>query len=174
MTGDLAAIIAFNEARLAEDKQIALAASGGTVTGEPGNWQPAPGGDEWEVHADLVEGDFGPDGDLELLVALRPGLARPPEESAGYWGAVISWRSEGHLHEWVPEPQFRHIARHDPARALRDVEAGERILERHRYCEPYGGGPCDHAGIVDGPCPDMRDLAARWRDHPDHGKGWKQ
>jgi len=62
-----------------------------------------------------------------------------------------------------------HIARYDPARALREVEAGRRILERHRHCVPWGNGPCEHAGITgDEPCPDMRDLVVRWAGHPDY------
>ena len=65
-----------------------------------------------------------------------------------------------------------HIARHDPARVLREVEAGRRILERHRDCVQYGGGICEHAGAVDPPCPDLRDLLCRWADHPDYLPGW--
>ena len=34
----------------------------------------------------------------------------------------------------------------DPARASREVEAGRRILERHRHCgTPGAGGQCDEA-----------------------------
>lgn len=72
--------------------------------------------------------------------------------------------------------QAVHIGRHDPARVLREAAAGRRILERHRDCVPYGGGLCDHAGIVDlyaGPCPDMRDLLARWDDHRDYDPAWR-
>ena len=66
------------------------------------------------------------------------------------------------------------IARYDPARALREVEAGRRILERHRDCLPYGGGPCEHAGTIgDPPCPDLRDLLTRWAGHKDYREEWK-
>jgi hypothetical protein len=149
----------FVEDRLAEDKAFALKASGGTVVGEPGNWQPAPTGDEWEVHADLVEGDFGPDGDLEVLVALRPGLPRPPAESPAYWGTVVSWKSEGYPNESAPESQFRHMARHDPARALRQITAIRHIIamtEEHMYNEE----------------PTYREFAAIWSDHPAYKAEW--
>lgn len=67
--------------------------------------------------------------------------------------------------------QARHMARHDPARVLREVDAGRRTLERHRpdrygcqYCERFPGP---------GPCPDLADLLDRWSDHPDYDREWK-
>jgi hypothetical protein len=120
-------------ARLDEDEAAARDASGGTVVGEPGDWKPAPGGDEWEANADVVDGGFGPDGDLEVLVALRPGLPRPPDVMGGYWGAVVSWQADlADRHASAPEPQFRHIARHDPARVLREVAAKRAILAAYQ------------------------------------------
>jgi hypothetical protein len=60
-----------------------------------------------------------------------------------------------------------------PKRALRDAEAGRRVLERHRDCVPWGNGPCEHAGTTgEPPCPDMRDLLSRWSDHPDYRQEW--
>lgn len=70
-----------------------------------------------------------------------------------------------------------HIARYDPARALREVEAGERILARHggsHWC-PTGPQDDDWVYFEAGerktgvwPCADMLDLLSRWRDHPDY------
>lgn len=66
-----------------------------------------------------------------------------------------------------------HISLHDPARALREVEAGRRILGRHWNCGT-GGGWCDEPGLTRGsPCPDMADLLTRWADHPAYGQEWK-
>ena len=71
------------------------------------------------------------------------------------------------------EVQARHIALHDPARALREVEAGRRILGRHWNCGT-GGGWCDEPGLTRwSPCPDMADLLTRWADHPAYGQEWK-
>lgn len=150
----------FVEDRLADDKRFALEASGGTVTGEPGNWKPAPGGDEWEACSGLADGDFGPDGDLEVLVALRPGLPRPPQVKDGYWGAVVSWsRDLADRDAWVPEPQFRHMARHDPARVLRQVSAVRALLALF-----------DEMGYNEEPA--YRAAAAIWSDHPAYKAEW--
>ena len=71
-----------------------------------------------------------------------------------------------------------HIARHDPARVLREVEAGRRTLQRHRTCGS-GHGYCD--GVIDGDrtrrtwplCDDLADLLYRWADHSDYNPAWK-
>ena len=56
--------------------------------------------------------------------------------------------------------------RYDPARALREVEAGRRILARHGYC--------DHGGWNGTPlCPDLADLLVRWAGHPGYSPEWK-
>jgi Family of unknown function (DUF6221) len=70
-----------------------------------------------------------------------------------------------------------HIARHDPARVLREVEAGRRILARHRP-DGYGCEYCDDGGHGesggDGFCAELADLLYRWADHPDYDKeAWK-
>ncbi|QDY81023.1 DUF6221 family protein [Streptomyces qinzhouensis] len=63
----------------------------------------------------------------------------------------------------------RHVARHDPARTLRETEAGYRILTRHTLA-PGARPLCRHDGNR-WPCPDLRDLAARYTGHPDF-PGW--
>jgi Family of unknown function (DUF6221) len=83
-------------------------------------------------------------------------------------------------------PIAAHIARHDPARGLREVAAKRRVLERHR---PVGGNPsywaqacagCGTEGYCDDPvtakmsdCPELRDMAAIWDAHPDYRQEWK-
>ena len=68
-----------------------------------------------------------------------------------------------------------HIALHDPARVLREVEAKRRILKRHRNCGS-GIGYCDdggHGSDGTGPgCAEMRDLAAPYTDHPEFDQAW--
>ena len=63
-----------------------------------------------------------------------------------------------------------HIARYDPARALREVEAGRRILARHREC-PVQNGYCER---WTGPevCPEMADLLVRWAGRPGYDPDW--
>ncbi|WP_405662004.1 DUF6221 family protein [Streptomyces sp. NBC_01166] len=47
-----------------------------------------------------------------------------------------------------------HVALHDPARVLREIEAKRRILARHAR-DPW-------------PCHNLRDLASPYTDHPDY------
>lgn len=104
------------------------------------------------------------------------------------WRAESSWMSE--LIEPLPsqkrlyDGQFplitaedvAHIARHDPARVLRDVAAKRRTLGRHqRLPDPRVGydlpsicGLCDS----EWPCPEVLDLAAPYADHPDYHTEW--
>lgn len=69
----------------------------------------------------------------------------------------------------------RHIAGHDPARVLREVEAKLRILEIHR---PYVSEP-DQAclgcagGIQFQYCPIVRLLALPYAGHPDYREEWR-
>ncbi|MFI9813604.1 DUF6221 family protein [Saccharothrix variisporea] len=82
------------------------------------------------------------------------------------------WVARGHTVDFcqVDLPGFhptiaRHVARHDPARVLREVAAKRRVLRRHRPERVGDRVVCR----VDGdpfPCADVRDLAAPYADHP--------
>jgi hypothetical protein len=117
-------LVAYLRARIAEAEAVARAASGATVVGEPGSWHPAPNGDEWEAQCSA-------DGDEELLVALRPGLPRPPDVMGGMWGAIASnadyrWRQPD---AGSAMPQLEHAARWDPARVLAECEAKRALID---------------------------------------------
>ncbi len=82
------------------------------------------------------------------------------------------------------DAQAEHIARHDPARVLREVEAKRRILAYHRrpnesswpqHCIGCGyAGPCDDPITEDiNDCPMLGDLAAVYSGHPDYQTRWK-
>lgn len=66
-----------------------------------------------------------------------------------------------------------HIARHDPARVLREVEAKRRVLRAHeKWCEgrceakyPDGGFDAAHYWSI-------KSLAAVYADHPDYRQEW--
>jgi hypothetical protein len=79
-----------------------------------------------------------------------------------------------------------HIARHDPARVLREVEAKRTILAEHDPCyptyypTPSGQPTCGvcHSGGFDWdperwPCATVRALAVVYGDHPDYRPEWK-
>jgi hypothetical protein len=78
------------------------------------------------------------------------------------------------------DEEFDHIARHDPARVLREVAANRAVAELHNgshECSTY-----DHNGDIDNctwiggweACSTLRHLAAVYSDHPDYRPGeWK-
>jgi len=74
------------------------------------------------------------------------------------------------------EPVYVQIARHDPARTLREVEAKRAILGRH---EPAGKEPVsclwcsEDEFLYRWPCPDVLSIAAIYSDHPDYRQEWK-
>lgn len=163
--------------QIAADERIARDASGHTVIGGLGNWRPASNGDEWEV-------SVSEHGDEELLVALRPGLPRPPEVTAGYWGAIIGVNDEERgRDEASPVPALTHAARHDPARVLREVTAKRAILDTHQHVPAvqqndehgyaFGCQTCHadtHCGETMGLgwCDTLKALAEIFADRPGH------
>jgi hypothetical protein len=78
-----------------------------------------------------------------------------------------------------PDARAGHIARHDPARVLREVDAKRKILALHGAS--IGGTwcvTCDPGSDVSGdagawyPCLTLRTLAAVWSGHPDYDPDW--
>jgi hypothetical protein len=76
-----------------------------------------------------------------------------------------------------PDACAAHIARHDPARALREVAAKRAILAEHAEDGHWCRRPADTGWVVyeagervvkTFPCGTVRDLAAVWSDHPDY------
>lgn len=91
---------------------------------------------------------------------------------------------------WVEESKAFHIARHDPARVLREVAAKRRIMERHKpddriavkgpYRGRYSCQGCNYEyGTIDevtqdiNECPELRDLAAVYSGHKDFNPEWR-
>lgn len=105
------------------------------------------------------------------------------EATANAVGALVEWSFNAKMPMAVAE----HIARQDPARALRDVEAKRAILDRHRRQAqdrwndqrvigegtPFCGWCSDREEQADWPCPDVLDLAAVWSDHPGYDPSWR-
>ncbi|MEU1597104.1 DUF6221 family protein [Streptomyces sp. NPDC005708] len=74
----------------------------------------------------------------------------------------------------------QHVALHDPARVLREVEAKRRVLSRHAL-SPAEGDPerpwdnrddCQFDGGL-WPCDDLLDLTLPYQDHPDFPERYK-
>jgi hypothetical protein len=101
--------------------------------------------------------------------AARAAASRPRGES---WGGVV----DGTRYTVVAA----HIARHDPARVQREIEAKRAILAEHqRAPKPLPGMswyPCRVCTRdrypQSWPCATVRALAAVWSDHPDYQQEW--
>jgi hypothetical protein len=154
----------FVAARLDEDEAVAKAAT-----------LPAHDGpNAYKPHPELSAWRYVPDGEVEYVPT--------PEMLAHnyYEPYPVTADSEG-LSPAVGESVGPHIARHDPARVLAEVEAKRRVLARHR---PSGGQTpacegCGYTGDNDDPrylideCPELRDLATIHADHPAYRQEWR-
>ncbi|MFH8792220.1 DUF6221 family protein [Streptomyces sp. NPDC017941] len=159
--------------QLNKDERIARAASGGTVVGEPGNWEPSPAGDEWEAFAGDIE--------EELLVALRPNLPRPPVVLSGMWGAIVSQEpdpAEGDAASAMPA--LVHAAKWDPARVLREIDAKRQILRDLKNAEvtlAAAGSEGTVHDLMTGAANTLRRtvrlLAAPYADRPGYREEWR-
>jgi serine/threonine protein phosphatase PrpC len=99
-----------------------------------------------------------------------PGQWEPRERHAlqthNGWVLAVADGHGGDFRSGVVE----HIARHDPARVLRDVEARRRIIARYEATQPPGYAEQEAQGwlLLDV----IRDLTAAYSDHPDYDPAW--
>jgi hypothetical protein len=162
-------LVAFWTARLDEDAVAAMAAvQSGNQFAEPGDHDP-----RWR----RMEGHGG--GEVRDMCSHHRGCIVVFDEGA-------------------PGPEeAAHIARYDPARVLREVEAKRAILGMHsptrphpefgftypaaaRFCGYCGPGDNwqaeqepDHYPFALWPCRHARLVVAVWDDHPDYRPEWK-
>lgn len=143
-------IVEFLLARLDDDEAVARAA----------------GGDEWVPTP--VNGDDGP---WEVHSAIRPPAGRDPREIVWYQ----TYEGGG-----TDEVGATHIARHDPARVLREVEAKRRIVDHYAELRAevtacLGRGDEDAAPVVTEAAfaEAVGVLALPDADHPDYQPEWK-
>lgn len=146
-------LIAFLRARLDEDKAVARAVE------VPHDWHPGPGDDD-------------PEWAPEELVCMWPPEFHTSYEEDKHWRGLTTESAE----------LAAHIARHDPARVLREVEAKRRIVECHEpWTAANGDIICGRCGRehIDGrpgghfPCQTLRLLALRYADHPSYREEWR-
>lgn len=135
----------FIEARLAEDEATAQAA----IERDEKDWHVTGSPGSQGVQAGGELGDLWDDGNLE------------------WTGGYTVVYGEG----YPSDRQAEHIARHDPQRALYEVECKREILAFHGgtdYC-CYCSGELEP---VAWPCEHVRRIAAVWRAHPDYFSEW--
>ncbi|TXJ78600.1 hypothetical protein E2C11_16465 [Streptomyces lavendulae] len=124
-------LVAWLQEQLAEDERIARAAA--NVVG------PVRGATDWQVKKSLS--DEG--GEYWSITTTPPDDLVPTVELAG--GGM----SGGGVHE---ESVAAHVAAHDPARVLREIDATRRLIRAHaKWCEgrceaksPEGGFDAAH------------------------------
>lgn len=156
-------IVAFIQARLAEDEQLAREAT-------PGRWEA-----------------FSNNPDVGFEIAADQSPAHRPKTQKRW---VVGGESGGGVYD---EPDANHIARHHPARVLAEIAAKRRVLARHCRADRadhiyreripiYMCVGCEYEPTWDDPqprtpdindCPELRDLAAIWNGHPDYQERWK-
>lgn len=127
-------LVAFLKARLDEDE------AGVRALTVPHDWHTAPGDDpEWTD---------------EELVCMWPPEFHTPYEQDKHWRGVT-----------IPGPDVAaHVARHDPARVLREVAAKRRIVDRYAWLREHGDTG-DATWVL--PL-----IAAVYADHPDYRPEW--
>lgn len=147
-------IIDFLEARLAEDEAAALAATEGP----------------WGVEEDGEV--YKSDSVREVPCTRLDGSKYISTDHVN-----VTCDSEG-MRASVQIENATHIARHDPARVLREVVAKRRVLARyeeakHEARNPVSAANRQAARVAEGELEDvLRDLAAVYSDHPDYYPEW--
>lgn len=143
-------LVAFLKARLGED-----AARAGAAT--PGPWEWTPEDDVW--------GQCGP----TLIRAGFDGEAgRDLKEVLAGWGHD-AWGLN------VSEADAAHIAHHDPARVLAEVDAKRGIvgLMARMLNAAEGDSEVDHYGGLSAAEDTLRLIALPYAGHPDYQDDWR-
>lgn len=87
---------------------------------------------------------------------------------------VYRWPDDELVHSADRKADARHIARHDPARVLREVTAKRAILARYGECPSTNlGEQLQWSQEQQGLYRAMEYLATAWADHPDYRAEWQ-
>lgn len=134
-------LVVWLHAQLDEDERMAKAAT-------PGRWVPG----HWALHMppDIVHApDYRPPGFSQGQNVAETIVA---EGGMGPWCASL--RGSG-----FPAGNAAHIAEHDPARVLAEVDAKRLLLDLHKQCEAS--------------CYILRVLALPYSDRPGYQEAWR-
>lgn len=159
MTADL---VQFLRARLDEDEAEARAAAEKAGSGD-WRYQPDDNYVSWIEHDERAS----------------------PTNRETWWPLVTEAAS--YVGDTIDREVADHIARHDPARVLREVEAKRQLIEEHPSALGWDGSQADATvcrtcaenstdGGLNGdpyPCRTLRLLALPYTDHPDYRDDWR-
>ncbi|MEV4258093.1 DUF6221 family protein [Spirillospora sp. NPDC049652] len=151
-------LVEFLRARIAKDEQIARAGSGAA-------WRPSPPG---SVSLDTSASDCAP---RDGAKAAGSGAAGPGASASETGGP----ERPGFVAQAENESYAEHIARHSPARALREVAAKRLILDEYvkaAWLMSTGqrGEAAEAAQAVR--LATVRALASAYADHPAYRQEW--
>jgi hypothetical protein len=119
-----------------------------------------------------------------LTAFLTARLAEDEAAVKAAWGVEWDWRYVAQPFGERPSIAHTvHIARHDPARVLREVEAKRAVIDRYLSIQSYAARPYDaecttpeeatrRDGYLHALDVVMRGFATIWRDHPDFDPEW--
>jgi hypothetical protein len=119
-------------------------------------------------------------GDLAAFLAARLDEDEAAARESYYEGqrwlteeeGVYRWPDDEPVHLADRKADARHIARHGPARALREVAAKRALLTGHEGVHRCDWGEHRGPGVLGGWCKTVRTLAAVYSDHPDYLQEW--
>ena len=147
-------LAAFLTARLDEDERIARAAVI-PAHDAPNAYQPHPALSRWR---------YSDGGDVEV-----------DWDDSGPYSEPYRVTSDSEGFSSVNDPHGHHIARHDPARVLADVDAKRRIIRLHFGTDledPQVAHACGE-DLEPYPCDTLLFLALPYADHPDYNETWR-
>jgi hypothetical protein len=150
-------LIDWLRAQLADDQRKAEAATPGPwwdskVLAAPGHHTIRGGPDEWRG----FDGSLG--GDTLPIARVEPA----PDDEGGF---VTNHDADA-----------EHIARHDPARVLREVDSFRKIIAEYGPARPKGletQSEARHGGILDAYRAALLILAAIFDDRPGYREEWR-
>ncbi len=140
-------LIGFINARLADDERAA---------------QAAPGTRWHAFRQEDIAGAAVYDDQWLLLTPAHYDHDKPMSAAPGATGPAYI---EHHRDELAA-----HIARHDPARVLREVEAKRKIVARYQASLGYDNAEDEARCWLLGEI--VEALASAWSDHPDYNPDW--
>lgn len=160
-------IVAFLRARLVEEETIAFAAISDRY-----QWVEDP-----HLPRENVDVLHGLTGQRTGVQFRHPRHLETVARDDGAWratyGRVYGVTLDTHDEGGITKDQAKHIALHDPARVLREIEARRRILDDYNHLEQLpewddrvrGGKPSLERVL--------RSFALVHVDHPDYDQAWR-
>lgn len=156
MSDLIALIITFIAARLDEDEREARAATDG-----PWRYNPVK---QWLLIED----------EQTRALAARSGILGEEFVGCGPLDSTVCVAATGRANDPQSMADARFIARHDPARALREIAAKRRLLAKHA---PVIDGTQSTWTWFEGSESESESvltiLASVWSDHPDFREEWR-